>query len=66
MGDYQGIIPASDAVKHKGDVAAVGTAFLSYFKTIPWPELAAFLACVYTALRIVETVWAWMKKRRKK
>lgn len=40
-----------------GDVTAVVTAFLSFFKAIPWPEIAAFLAAVYTAMRIADYVW---------
>lgn len=50
-------IQVSEAVKAKGDVAAVGTSALAYFKAIPWPELAAALAAVYTLLRIVEWFW---------
>ena len=63
MGDYHGLIPASDATKHKGDVVAIGSAVLAFFKLIPWPEFAAFLACVYTALRIAEVVWGWFRKK---
>ena len=37
----------------KVDVLAVSTAALSFFKIIPWPEIAAFLAAVYTFCRIV-------------
>jgi hypothetical protein len=51
------IIPVSDAVKTKVDVIAVGGGAASFFKLIPWPEISAFLVCVYTALRIIE--WAW-------
>lgn len=40
-----------------GDVTAVVTAFLSFFKAIPWPEIAAFFAAVYTAIRIVDFLW---------
>lgn len=57
------LIPISDAAKVKADVAAVGGAAASFFKLIPWPEIAAFLACVYTALRIVEWAWDRWKKR---
>lgn len=55
MGDYQGIIPASENVKTAGDVTAVGTAFASLFKWIPWPELAACAAFFWTLIRIAET-----------
>lgn len=57
------LIPISDAIKPKVDVAIGSGAILGYFKAIPWPEIAAFLACVYTLLRIVEAVWVWHKKK---
>lgn len=57
------LIPISDAAKAKGDVAAVGGAALAFFKLIPWPELAACAAFIYTALRIAEVVWNWFKKK---
>lgn len=57
------MIPVSDATKAKGDVAAVGGAVAAFFKLIPWPEIAAFLACVYTGLRIIE--WAWDRWHKK-
>jgi hypothetical protein len=57
------MIPISDAAKAKGDVAAVSSAVAAFFKLIPWPEIAAFLACVYTALRIVE--WGWERWKKK-
>lgn len=57
------LIPLSDAAKAKGDVAAIGGAAAAFFNVIPWPGIAAFLACVYTALRIVEWCWdRWKKK----
>lgn len=65
MGDIdpQRIIPLSDAAKAKGDVAAVSGAAFAYFKLIPWPELAAAAAFVYTALRILEVVVGWFRKK---
>lgn len=57
------LIPVSNDVKTKVDVAAVSTAGLAFFKAIPWPELAACAAFVYTVLRIVEFLWAWIKGR---
>jgi hypothetical protein len=57
------LIPVSDAIKTKLDVGVGGSVFLGYFKMIPWPEIAAFLAVVYTALRIVELVWDRFSKR---
>lgn len=49
-----------------GDPVAIAAAFLSFFKLIPWPEVAAFLAAVYTFLRICEWVWekSFVKKRK--
>lgn len=57
------LIPLSDAAKTKVDVVTASGSLLGVFKVIPWPELAAFLACVYTALRICELVADWWKKR---
>lgn len=56
-------LPLSEAAKARGDVASVGTAVLAYLKIIPWPELAAMLACIYTTLRIAELVSGWLKKK---
>lgn len=57
------LIPLSDSVKAKGDVAAGLGAIASLFKLIPWPEIAAFLAAVYTALRIIEWVVGKIRKK---
>ena len=62
MGDPR-LIPLSESVKAKVDVATVGGSLIGYFKAIPWPELAAALACLYTALRIVEMVWDRFKRK---
>lgn len=61
MGDYHGLV--SETTKTKVDVGVTGGALLGYFKAIPWPEIAAALACVYTVLRIIEVVYGWWKKR---
>lgn len=58
------IIPLPDAIKNKCDAGAIGTAAVAYFKLIPWAELAAFAAFVYTALRIAELLIAWIKGRK--
>jgi hypothetical protein len=58
------LIPGSNEVKTKLDFAAVGTAGFAFFKAIPWPELAACAAFLYTVLRIVEFLWAWFKGRK--
>ena len=59
------LIPLSDAAKTKFDVAAVGGAAASFFKLIPWPEIAAFLAAVYTGLRIIEWVVGLFRRKKK-
>jgi hypothetical protein len=59
------LIPVSNEVKTKLDLAAVGTAGFAFFKAIPWPELAACAAFFYTVLRIVEFLWAWFKQGKK-
>ena len=55
----------SEQHMQKADVAAVSTAALSFFKAIPWPEIAAFLAAVYTLCRLlgwlITTVKGWFK-----
>jgi hypothetical protein len=53
-----------DPIKLKCDVAAISTAGLAFFKVIPWPELAACAAFVYTLLRIAEFVVRWAKGKR--
>lgn len=55
----------NEAHLNKADGAAVGTAFLAYFKVIPWPELAACAAFIYTILRTVQFVVDWIKRKRK-
>lgn len=57
------LIPLSDMAKGRCDVAAVSTAALAFFKAVPWPEIAAFLASLYTALRIIEFVVGRFKRR---
>jgi hypothetical protein len=53
----------SSSVKATGDVCAVSTATLAFFKAIPWPEIAACLAAIYTAIRIAELCWSWYRGR---
>lgn len=57
-------IPLSEAVKAKVDVATVGGSLIGYFKAIPWPELAAAAACLYTLLRIAELIAKWWRRRK--
>jgi len=48
---------------HKADWTAVGTAFLAFFKIIPWPEIAAFLAALYTFLRLMGMALKWWRSK---
>ena len=57
------LIPVSEAVKTKMDIAAGGTSFVAVFKMVPWPELAGALACLYWAVRIFERWWDRRKKK---
>jgi hypothetical protein len=65
VGDVR-LIPIPDNVKAKVDVVAVPTTLLGYFQSIPWPELAAAAACLYTLLRIAELIFGWVLQWRKK
>lgn len=66
------LIPLSDTVKHRVDFAAVPTALsMPFFTGVPWAEIAAFLAALYGALRLIE--WGvsrgirfreWLKRDR--
>lgn len=53
-------------LKALGDSVAIPTAFLAWLKAIPFSEVAAALAGLYTLLRIGELVYGWFKKRRRK
>ena len=57
------LIPLSEPAKATSDATVVTGALLGWLKVIPWPELAAFAAFVYTALRIVELVIGWLKRK---
>jgi hypothetical protein len=57
------MIPLSEGAKAKVDVVAMPSAMLGYFQMIPWAELAAALACLYTALRVIEMVIGWLRKK---
>ena len=66
MGDMDTrIIPLSDPAKAKADVISIGTVVGAWFKAIPWPEIAACLAAIYTLLRIIELAVGWFKKKRR-
>lgn len=53
----------SDAAKAKTDAVVVGSTALGYFDKIPWTDVAAILACVYTALRIAELIHGWITRK---
>ena len=53
----------SDTAKAKGDVVAISTAALAYFNAIPWANLAAAAAFIYTLLRIIELVVGWLRPK---
>jgi hypothetical protein len=55
-----------EQLKAVGDTVAVPTAVLAWLKAIPFPELAALAAFVYTALRIAELLHTWFNKRKRK
>lgn len=57
------MIQISDSAKTAGDVTAGSTAFLTYFHSFPWSELAAAASFIYIALRIVELVVGWLRRR---
>lgn len=65
MGDPR-IIPIPPPAKLPTDVAVIGTSVLGWFQVIHLPNVAAFLAAVYTALLIIEKLWGWFRKWRKK
>lgn len=50
-----------EQVKAGADVAAVGTAGISWLKLYPVHELAALAALIYTALRIGELLFKWLR-----
>jgi len=51
----------TETTKTKIDVGVASGSVLGYFKAIPWPEIAAFLACIYTVIRIYQI----LKKKKK-
>ncbi len=57
------LIPLSDSAKVKTDAVTVIGTFLGYFNAIPWANLAAAAAFIYTGLRIAEILYGWFKKR---
>ena len=48
-------------VKQTADAVTIPTAFLAWLKLIPFSEIAAALAAIYTLLRI----WEFFSNRRK-
>ena len=58
------LIPLSNEAKRACDWGVMTTAFLAFFKAVPWPEIAGFLAAIYTSLRIIEFLVAWYQGRK--
>lgn len=50
-------------IKGTTDVGVMGAIFLGFFAAIPWPEVAAFLAAVYTLIRICEWLYNVLKNK---
>jgi hypothetical protein len=64
MGDMEHrLMPLSDAVKGKLDIAAYGGSGVAIFTSIPWASIAGFLSCLWLLIRIGE--WAWSKRSKK-
>jgi hypothetical protein len=51
-------------VKHWLDGAAVLTGVLSFFKAVPWPEIAGFLSCVWLVLQIGHWIYRRLRDRK--
>lgn len=64
MGDPR-LIPIPAPAKLPTDVAVIGTSILGYFNAIPWSNIAAALAGLYTLLLISEKAWKFWKWLRK-
>lgn len=64
MGDR----PASmltEAAQAKIDAyVATPAAAIAYFKAVPWPEIAACLACFWWALRLAGLARKWWRNRK--
>lgn len=43
-------------------VLAIGGGLLSYFKAVPWPDVAGFLSCVWLLVQLGH----WIYKRTKR
>lgn len=70
MGDHP-LLPISDALKNKVDAGVAGGVVTGALGWVSWPTTAAFLACVYTVIRIAETksagaAWKWLKGKFRK
>lgn len=57
---------APQQMKAIGDTVAVPTAVLAWLGALSIPDVAALLAGVYTAMRIIELLYLWFKKWRQK
>ena len=60
------LIPIPPQAKLPADVAVIGSSVLGWLQVIPWPSIAALFATVYTGLLILEKLWGWFRKKRRK
>jgi hypothetical protein len=51
-----------DITKHAISGLSVSTAFAAFFDAIPWPQIAAFLSCVWLAFQIADFIYKKVKK----
>ena len=65
MGDPR-LIPIPPQAKLPTDMAVIGTSVLGWLQVIPWPSIAALFATVYTGLLILEKLWTWVRKRKRR
>lgn len=50
---------------HRVDIPAVwALVALDFFTQLPWPGVAAFLAALYTFLRIIQMIVRWRRGRK--
>lgn len=57
-----GILDQAQHVLNVGAPPAAVTGIMAFFDKIPWPEIAAFLSCVWLAMQIGLTIYKAFKK----
>jgi hypothetical protein len=63
VGDYQGV--GETVAKLKTDAVVIGTGLGFSFSSLSIAEWAAIFTIFYTLLKIGETVYGWVKKKKK-